>query len=305
MLEFGDKIKQLREAKGMTQQAMAEQLHVTRQAVSRWECGARLPDLHTTKKIAELLEVSIDELMTDEGEEKIEDNSVGQSFVGTVSLEKEPELSGRKQLDLNEKSGNTVQIILYAAITSFLCLIWIIRSYAFIDIFLTNSMKSFYGMLTMLYIGTQLLIMVVVVIGLVLSVKKCLKPEMIGYLMALPYFFDTVSWLVSYIYLLVTEKDLKYIEMDRVSISIMVCWGIVSCIIKFFKGSNRLYWGVCLIGILDIIQIIYDETRVMVTWMTGVIIVEEIATTVLLLYHAYVVHKERRVVCKAEEDISV
>jgi hypothetical protein len=84
-----------------------------------------------------------------------------------------------------------------------------------------------------------------------------------------------------------------------------VCLGIVSCIIKFFKGSNRLYWGVCLIGILDIIQIIYDETRVMVTWMTGVIIVEEIATTVLLLYHAYVVHKERRVVCKAEEDISV
>ena len=39
MVEFGEKIKQLREEQGMTQQTMAEQLYVTRQAVSRWECG--------------------------------------------------------------------------------------------------------------------------------------------------------------------------------------------------------------------------------------------------------------------------
>lgn len=39
MVEFGEKIKQLREEKGMTQQKLAEKLYVTRQAVSRWECG--------------------------------------------------------------------------------------------------------------------------------------------------------------------------------------------------------------------------------------------------------------------------
>lgn len=39
MIEFGEKIKRLREEKGMTQQTMAECLYVTRQAVSRWECG--------------------------------------------------------------------------------------------------------------------------------------------------------------------------------------------------------------------------------------------------------------------------
>jgi transcriptional regulator with XRE-family HTH domain len=38
-MEFGEKMKQIREEKGMTQQAVADKLYVTRQAVSRWECG--------------------------------------------------------------------------------------------------------------------------------------------------------------------------------------------------------------------------------------------------------------------------
>ena len=66
MVEFGEKVKKLREEKGMTQQTMADQLYVTRQAVSRWECGARFPDLLTAKKIAQILEVSVDELLSGE-----------------------------------------------------------------------------------------------------------------------------------------------------------------------------------------------------------------------------------------------
>lgn len=46
------KVKQIREDRGMTQQSLAEKLYVTRQAVSRRECGAIYPDLLTAKKIA-------------------------------------------------------------------------------------------------------------------------------------------------------------------------------------------------------------------------------------------------------------
>ena len=42
MVEFGEKVKRAREAKGMTQQTLANHLYVTRQAVSRWECGVSL-----------------------------------------------------------------------------------------------------------------------------------------------------------------------------------------------------------------------------------------------------------------------
>lgn len=61
MVEFGEKLKRAREEKGMTQQTLSDHLYVTRQAVSRWECGARYPDLLTAKKLSEVLEVSLDE----------------------------------------------------------------------------------------------------------------------------------------------------------------------------------------------------------------------------------------------------
>ena len=63
MVEFGEQLRKAREGKGMTQQSLAEQLYVTRQSVSRWECGDRYPDLLTTKKISQILDVSLDALL--------------------------------------------------------------------------------------------------------------------------------------------------------------------------------------------------------------------------------------------------
>lgn len=65
-MEFGEKLRTLREKNGMTQQTLADRLYVTRQAVSRWECGARYPDLLMTKKIADIFAVSMDELVSGE-----------------------------------------------------------------------------------------------------------------------------------------------------------------------------------------------------------------------------------------------
>ena len=64
MEEFGQKLWEVRIAKGYTQQTLAEKLYVTRQTVSRWESGNRYPDLETLKKISVELEVSVDELLS-------------------------------------------------------------------------------------------------------------------------------------------------------------------------------------------------------------------------------------------------
>ena len=63
-MSLGDTIRSKREERDMTQQELAEILHVTRQTVSRWESGSRCPDLILSKKIADTFDISLDELVS-------------------------------------------------------------------------------------------------------------------------------------------------------------------------------------------------------------------------------------------------
>ena len=56
-------IKQLRQEKNWTQQEMADMLFVTRQTVSNWENGKALPDVETLLKIAEKLNIDVNDLV--------------------------------------------------------------------------------------------------------------------------------------------------------------------------------------------------------------------------------------------------
>lgn len=61
-LNLGIKIRELRRRDGHTQEAMAEALGVTSQAVSRWESGGSYPDMEMIPSIANYFGVTIDEL---------------------------------------------------------------------------------------------------------------------------------------------------------------------------------------------------------------------------------------------------
>ena len=63
-MTLGSKIKAKREQAGMSQQDLAEKLFVSRQTVSRWESGARTPDLIMAKKIALTLGITLDDLFS-------------------------------------------------------------------------------------------------------------------------------------------------------------------------------------------------------------------------------------------------
>lgn len=58
-----NKIKQYRISKGLSQHELAEKLFVTRQAVSKWELGKAVPDLDTLKKLSEIFECDLEDLM--------------------------------------------------------------------------------------------------------------------------------------------------------------------------------------------------------------------------------------------------
>ncbi|MBQ6844401.1 MAG: helix-turn-helix transcriptional regulator [Agathobacter sp.] len=61
-MTLGNKISELRKAKGMTQEALANQLGVSNQAVSKWEANQSCPDIQLLPTIADLFEISLDAL---------------------------------------------------------------------------------------------------------------------------------------------------------------------------------------------------------------------------------------------------
>lgn len=74
-LDLGNNIRQLRRRDKKTQEALAEALGVTSQAVSRWESGGSYPDMNLIPSIANFFGVSIDELFgyTNQREQKIDE----------------------------------------------------------------------------------------------------------------------------------------------------------------------------------------------------------------------------------------
>lgn len=69
---FGNMVAVLRKEKGMTQLELAEKMGVTDKAVSKWERDLSFPDVSSIPKLAEILGVSVDELMQNKAESKEE-----------------------------------------------------------------------------------------------------------------------------------------------------------------------------------------------------------------------------------------
>lgn len=62
-IDVGQKIVSLRKQKGMTQKQLAEMLFITDKAVSKWERGVNFPDISIMKPLADVLEISVSELL--------------------------------------------------------------------------------------------------------------------------------------------------------------------------------------------------------------------------------------------------
>lgn len=64
-MNLAEKLVALRKLKGLTQMELAEQLNVSRQAVSKWEIGAAVPSIDNLRTLRELYGVSVDHLLDD------------------------------------------------------------------------------------------------------------------------------------------------------------------------------------------------------------------------------------------------
>ena len=62
-MEIGKKIQKLRKERGLTQEALAEKIGVSAQAVSKWETGASDPSTSNLLTLAKLFNTTAEELM--------------------------------------------------------------------------------------------------------------------------------------------------------------------------------------------------------------------------------------------------
>ena len=91
-MTLGEKIYKLRNDKGFSQSDLAEKLSVSRQSVSKWENNSAVPELEKLIKLAEIFNITLDELVKDEKKEDEKSDYVKipsiqtRKIVGTILL---------------------------------------------------------------------------------------------------------------------------------------------------------------------------------------------------------------------------
>ena len=64
IMEFNEKLQELRKNRGLTQEELAEALYVSRTAISKWESGRGYPSIDSLKEITKYFSVTIEELLS-------------------------------------------------------------------------------------------------------------------------------------------------------------------------------------------------------------------------------------------------
>ena len=84
-MEFNEKLQELRKARSLTQEELAEAIFVSRTAVSKWESGRGYPSIDSLRELSRFFSVTIDELISPD-EIVVAAERDKKEFVGTYSL---------------------------------------------------------------------------------------------------------------------------------------------------------------------------------------------------------------------------
>lgn len=256
----------------MTQQSLAEQLYVTRQSVSRWEYGDRYPDLLTTKKISQILGVSLDDLLSGKEMKKV--------------VERNPVIEN--------KVANNIMITLYAFIVfSFVATI--------VDIVIRFPLQSEavdYSDILVIAINVLSLVIQIVFFayGLVNAIRGTLSPKRMGIVTA-----------VYFVSMCITDADniSRGVTWQMILFAIILIissmLGAVASFLYFISGKNNkvlplLVSIASICGIVRIVITTYEMIRYTGQFvsMNTVLGLLKISIYCLILYQTYVLNKKRK-----------
>lgn len=94
-MKLSEKIIYYRKRAGLSQEALADKLNVSRQAVSKWETGEAVPELNKVVLLSKVFQVTTDELLLDETEEEAPDPAPASAAVQSNWVESIPGVLGR------------------------------------------------------------------------------------------------------------------------------------------------------------------------------------------------------------------
>ena len=98
-----EQIKHYRKQAGLSQEKMAEKIGVSRQAITKWENGTGTPDIANLMAIADLFQISVDELLSNEKSEKKKADYIYESRT-------EYDINGKKNFDIKLGGAHTVDL---------------------------------------------------------------------------------------------------------------------------------------------------------------------------------------------------
>ena len=97
-IKIGVFLKELRKAKGLTQEQLAEVLNVSSRTVSRWETGSNMPDISILVEIAVFYDVSIPEIVQGERESETMDKETRETAVAIAKYSQNEVKMGKQKV---------------------------------------------------------------------------------------------------------------------------------------------------------------------------------------------------------------
>ena len=148
-VQIGTNISNLRKRQGLTQAGLAEKLNYSDKAVSKWERGESAPDILTLVSIAEVLGVTVDDLLTDPNALPEQTGSVQQAMGHVVEKALKRKADKRIIVQLSSLLVWFVALFVYVVLASlgiensWLAFFWAIPADAIVVLSLRSAWKDF------------------------------------------------------------------------------------------------------------------------------------------------------------------
>ena len=270
-MKFNEKLIEIRKKQGLSQEELGMELQVSRQTISKWETGDRYPDLLTTKKISQILEVSLDDLLSGKEMEKV--------------VERNPVIE--------KKSVNNIMIALYAfvVISFFITIVDIIIRFP-----LQSEMIDYNDIQAIVINVLALLIQIVFfAYGFVNAIRGMLSPKRMG---AVIVAFFAATCITGN---MVINSNVQ-IVLWWIVLIIPNIVGAVATFAYFVSGKKSKIYSIIiyLVAIWGMFRIIYSNYNLIVhanqylSMNSTVRLVLEIAIHCLVIYQTYVLWIKRQ-----------